>query len=114
MCPLLQWFLCTRVTTHVHQVPKCQKAIVGINGRVYCFHDLFLQEHCKKHFLLMDCFWNEINDFNFNLKWQFKVRNYLQKFERKLQETKRKKLSNLPKNAEIKKSVLAYGTFISF
>ena len=55
----------------------------------------------------MDSFWDEIKDFNFDLKWLFKVRNHLEKFERKLQETKRKKLSNLSKNAEIKKLVLA-------
>ena len=53
----------------------------------------------------MDSFWDEIKDFNFDLKWLFKVRNHLEKFERKLQETKRKKLSNLSKNAEIKKLV---------
>ena len=47
--------------------------------------DLLLQEHCKKLFLLMDIFWDEIKDFNF------------EKFERKLQETKRKILSNLSK-----------------
>ena len=69
--------------------------------------DLLLQEHCKKLFLLMDSVWDEIKDFNFDLKWLFKVRNHLEKFERKLQETKRKKLSNLSKNAEIKKLVLA-------
>ena len=69
--------------------------------------DLLLQEHCKKLFLLMDSFWDEIKDFNFHLKWLFKVRNHLEKFERKLQETKRKKISNLSKNAEIKKLVLA-------
>ena len=55
----------------------------------------------------MDSFWDEIKYFNFDLKWLFKVRNHLEKLERKLQETKRKKLSNLSKNAEIKKLVLA-------
>ena len=69
--------------------------------------DLPLQEHCKKLFFLMDSFWDEIRDFNFDLKWLFKVRNYLEKLERKLQETKRKKLRNLSKNAEIKKLALA-------
>ena len=57
--------------------------------------DLLLQEHCKKLFLLMDSFRDEIRDFNFDLKWLFKVRNYLEKLERKLQETKRKKLKNI-------------------
>ena len=51
----------------------------------------------------MDSFRDEIRDFNFDLKWLFKVRNYLEKLERKLQETKRKKLKNISKNAEIKK-----------
>ena len=31
--------------------------------------DLLLQEHCKKIFLLMDSFWDEVRDFNFHLKW---------------------------------------------
>ena len=69
--------------------------------------DLLLQEHCKKLFLLMHSFWDEIKDFNFDLKWLFQVRNHLEKFERKLQEIKCKKLSNLSKNVEIKKLVLA-------
>ena len=65
--------------------------------------NLLLQEHCKKLFLLMGSFWDEIRDFNFDLKWLFKVRNYLENLERKLQETKRKKIRNLSKNIEIKK-----------
>ena len=69
--------------------------------------DLLLQEHCKKLFLLIHSFWHEIKDFNFDLKWFFKVRNHLDKLEKKLQETKRKKIGNPSKNAEIKKLVLA-------
>ena len=69
--------------------------------------DLLLQEHSKKLFLLMDSFWDEIRDFNFDLKWLFKVRDYLENLERKLQETKLKKLRNLSKNAEINKLALA-------
>ena len=65
--------------------------------------NLLLQEHCKKLFLLMGSFWDEIRDFNFDLKWLFKVRNYLENLERKLQETKRKKIRNLSKNIDIKK-----------
>ena len=55
----------------------------------------------------MDSFWDEIKYFNLDLKGLFKVRNHLEKLERKLQETKRKNLSNLSKNVEIKKLVLA-------
>ena len=55
----------------------------------------------------MNSFWDAIRDFNFYLKWLFKVRNYIEKLERKLQETKRKKLKNISKNAEIKKFPLA-------
>ena len=69
--------------------------------------DLLLQEHCKKLFFLIDSFWHDIKDFNFDFEWLLKVRNHLEKLERKMQETKRKKLSNLSKNAEIKKLVLA-------
>ena len=35
--------------------------------------DLLLQEHCKKLFLLMASFWDEIKYFNFDLKWLFKA-----------------------------------------
>ena len=73
-----------------------------INAAIY-----FYRNTVRNSFFLMDSFWDEIKDFNFDLKWLFKVRNHLEKFERKLQETKRKKLSNLSKNAEIKKLVLA-------
>ena len=31
------------------------------------WRDLLLQEHCKKLFPLMNSFWNEIKDFNFDL-----------------------------------------------
>ena len=65
--------------------------------------DCLLQKHCKQLFLLTDSFWDEIKDLNYDLKWLFKVRNHLEKFDGKSQETKRKKLSNLSKNAEIKK-----------
>ena len=64
--------------------------------------DLLLQEHCKKIFLLMDSFWDERKDFNFDVKWLFKVRNHLEKLVGNLQETKRKKLSDLSKMLELK------------
>ena len=56
----------------------------------------------------MCSFWYEIRDFTFDLKWLFKVKNYLEKLERTLQETKRKKLRNLSKSA-VKKITLAKG-----
>ena len=37
--------------------------------------------------------------FNFDLKWALKVRNHLEKLDRKLQETKRKYLRNFSENA---------------
>ena len=61
--------------------------------------NLLLQEHCKKLFLLMDSFWDEIKGFNFDFKWLFKGRNHLEKLERKKW--------TLSKNAEIKKLTLA-------
>ena len=64
--------------------------------------DLLLQEQCKKIFLLMDSFWDERKDFNFDVKWLFKVRNHLEKLVGNLQETKRKKLSDLSKMLELK------------
>ena len=68
-------------------------------------HELLLQKHCNK--LLMESFWDEIKGFNFDIKWLFKVRNHLEKLEKKLQETKRKNFRNLSKIAEIKKLALA-------
>ena len=68
--------------------------------------NLLLHEHCKKLLLLMGSFWYEIRDFTFDLKCLFKVKNYLEKLERKLQETKRKKLRNLSKSS-VKKITLA-------
>ena len=64
--------------------------------------DLLLQEHYKKIFLLIDSFWDETKDFHFDFKWFFKVKDHLEKFERKLQEAKRKKLRNLLKSAGIR------------
>ena len=53
----------------------------------------------------MDSFWGEMKDFNFDFKWLSQVKNHLEKLERMSEETKRKKLSNLSKNADIKKLV---------
>ena len=39
----------------------------------------------------MDSFWNEIKGFNFDLKGSFKVKNYLENLEKKLQKRKQKK-----------------------
>ena len=55
----------------------------------------------------MDSFWGEMKDFNFDFKWLSQVKNHLEKLERMSEETKRKKLSNLSKNADIKKLVFA-------
>ena len=68
---------------------------------------LGLQEHCQKLLILIDSFWGDIEIFNFDLKRLFKVRNHLEKPERNIQKTNRKKLSNLSKNFEIKKLVSA-------
>ena len=54
----------------------------------------------------MGSFWDEIKNFNFDLKWLFKVRNRREKVEGKFQDTKRKKLSNLSKNTKIKQLLL--------
>ena len=78
---------------------KCRSSVKDMD--IEC-RDLLLQEHCKKIFLLMDSFWDETKDFNSDLKWLFKVKDHLEKFERKLQEAKRKKLRNLLKSAEIR------------
>ena len=46
-------------------------------------------------FFLMGSFWDKTRDFNFDLKWLFKVRNYFEKLERescRKQNVKTKKL----------------------
>ena len=56
--------------------------------------DLLLQVHCQI-FFLMGSFWDKTRDFNFDLKWLFKVRNYFEKLERescRKQNVKTKKL----------------------
>lgn len=47
-------------------------------------------------------FWDEIKNLNFDLKWLLKVRDPLEKLERKLQETKSKKLSNPQKTLKLR------------
>ena len=49
---------------------------------------LIVKKHYKELFILMDSFWYEIKDFDFDLKYLFKVRNHLENLERKQQETK--------------------------
>ena len=53
----------------------------------------------------MDGFWNEIRDFNFELKWFLKVGSHAEKLERKLQEAERKELRKFSKNTQIKELV---------
>ena len=44
---------------------------------------LIVKKHYKELFILMDSFWYEIKDFDFDLKYLFKVRNHLENLERK-------------------------------
>ena len=49
--------------------------------------DLLLEEHCKKLFYLMSCFWEAIVDVNVDISWLVKVRNHLDKIEKEQAET---------------------------
>ena len=42
-----------------------QSSVKDMDNKCY---NLLLQEHCNKRFLLMGSFWDEIKDFNFDLK----------------------------------------------
>ena len=68
--------------------------------------DLLLEEHCKKLFCLMNCFWEEIVDVDADISWLVKVRNHLDKIEKEHTKTKRKKLACLSKNSHLKRMVL--------
>ena len=80
--------------------------LFSFSGTVTC--SLILWQFFVKYLLVVAIdFWDEVKDINFDLKSLFKVRDPLEKLERKWQEIKGKKLSNLSKKAEIKKFVLA-------
>ena len=68
--------------------------------------DLFLEEHCKKVFYLMDCFWEAIVDVDVDIGWLVNVRNNLNKIENEHGKTKRKKLASLSRNSHLKRMVL--------
>ena len=53
--------------------------------------DLLLEEHCKKLFYLINCFWEAIVDVDVDISWLVKVRNHLDKIEKEHSKTKRKK-----------------------
>ena len=67
---------------------------------------LLLEEHCKKLFYLMSCFWETIVDVNVDTSWLVKVRNHLDKIEKEQAKTKRKKLATLSRNFYLKRMVL--------
>ena len=64
--------------------------------------DLLLEEHCKKLFYLMNCFWEAFVDADVDISWLFKVRNHLDKIEKEDAKTKRKKLASLSRNFHLK------------
>ena len=68
--------------------------------------DLLLEEHCKKLFYLMSCFWEAIVDVNVDISWLVKVRNHLDKIEKEQAKTKRKKLASLSRSSHLKRMVL--------
>ena len=45
--------------------------------------DLLLEEHCKKLFHLINCFWEAIVDVDVDISWLVKVRHHLDKIENK-------------------------------
>ena len=55
---------------------------------------LLLEEHCRKLFYLMNCFWEAIIYVGTDISWLIKVRNHLDKIEKEQTKTKWKKLAN--------------------
>ena len=64
------------------------------------------QDHCKKLFYLINCFWEAIFDVNVDISWLVKVRNYLDKIEKEQAKTKQKKLPSLSRSSHLKRMVL--------
>ena len=64
------------------------------------------QDHCKKLFYLINCFWEAIFDVNVDISWLVKVRNYLDKIEKEQAKTKQKKLPSLSRSSHPKRMVL--------
>ena len=46
------------------------------------YQNLLLEEHCKKLFYLMNCFWEVLADVDVDISWLVKVRNHLDKIEK--------------------------------
>ena len=55
---------------------------------------LLLEEHCRKLFYLMSCFWEAIVYVDIDVNWLIKVGNHLDKIDKEQTKTKRKKLAN--------------------
>ena len=68
--------------------------------------DLLLEEHCKKLFHLINCFWEAIVDVDVDISWLVKVRHHLDKIENKQTKTKQKKSASLSRNSHLKRMVL--------
>ena len=68
--------------------------------------DLLLEEHCKKLFYLMNCFWEAFVDVDIDISWLVKVRNHLDKIDKEQAKTKQKKLARLSRNSHLKRMVL--------
>ena len=68
--------------------------------------DLLLEEHCKKLFYLMNCFWKAIVDGDVDISWLVKVRNHLDHIDKEQAKTKRKKLASSSINSHLKRMVL--------
>ena len=68
--------------------------------------DLLLEEHCKKLFNLMNCFWEAIVDVDVDFSWLVKVRIHLDKIEKERAKTNREKSASLSRNSHLKRMVL--------
>ena len=68
--------------------------------------DLLLEEHCKKLFYLMNCFWKAIVDGDVDISWLVMVRNHLDHIDKEQAKTKRIKLASSSINSHLKRMVL--------
>ena len=65
--------------------------------------DLLLEKYCKNLFYLMDGFWEAIADVD--IDWLSKIRTHLDKIRKEQAKSKWKKLTSLPRNSHLKRTV---------
>ena len=72
---------------------------------MYIYLYIFMYIYVKACICFMDIFWEVIAGANINFNWLIKIRSHLDKIEKEPEKVKRKKLSSLASNSNVKKMV---------